>query len=272
MSHKTALVTGASEGIGLEFCKLLAARGYHLILVSRPQALLQEIAQQLEGRHPGIRCTVIAADLAQPQAAETLFNKVKAQQLQVDFLINNAGLLQNGFFVKLSLAKQEAMMQVNVVALTCLTHLFANDMASRKSGHILNLASTAAWMPIPNENVYAATKAFVLSFTQALADEMAALNSGVTISALCPGYTATKMMDNPDQGATLKISSDMMMAPAVVAEIGLNGCLAGKVTIVPGLSNKFVTLLSHLLPKMTFAKILGAFYRKNLVQTATTDF
>ena len=156
-------------------------------------------------------------------------------------------------------------MQVNVVALTCLTHLFANDMASRKSGHILNLASTAAWMPIPNENVYAATKAFVLSFTQALADEMAALNSGVTISALCPGYTATKMMDNPDQGATLKISSDMMMAPAVVAEIGLNGCLAGKVTIVPGLSNKFVTLLSHLLPKMTFAKILGAFYRKNLV-------
>lgn len=263
MTNKTALVTGASDGIGLDFCTLLAQRNYNLILVARREDKLNIIAKTLTETY-GIQCTVIVADLSEPKAAQTLFGRVREKGFEVDFLINNAGLLHNGFFNQLDLGEQEKMMTVNMLALTALTHLFANDMARRKSGHILNLSSLAAWMPIPNQNVYAASKAYVLSFTQALSDEMLAAKSGVNVSALCPGYTATKMMDNPAQGETLRIAPKMMMASAVVAELGINGCLAGKTTIVPGLSNKITAAITHLFPKMLLTKFAGKFYRNNM--------
>ena len=263
MSNQTALVTGASDGIGLEFCTILASRGYNLILVARREAKLNAIAIDLRQSH-GVQCTVIAADLSLPQAAQILFQNTKDQRLQVDFLINNAGLLHNGPFCELSLTEQETMIAVNVLALTSLTHLFANDMATRKTGHILNVASLAAWTPIPSQNVYAATKAYVLAFSQALTDEMNAAGNGVIVSALCPGYTATKMMDNPDQGATLRIPANMMMSSKDVANQGIVGCLSGQHTIVPGISNKIGTAITHLAPKMTLAKLLGRFYRKNM--------
>ncbi|MFT7691300.1 MAG: short-subunit dehydrogenase [Porticoccaceae bacterium] len=263
MSNQTALVTGASDGIGLEFCTILASRGYNLILVARREAKLNAIAIDLRQSH-GVQCTVIAADLSLPQAAQILFQNTKDQRLQVDFLINNAGLLHNGPFCELSLTQQEAMITVNVLALTSLTHLFANDMAARKTGHILNIASVAAWTPIPNQNIYAATKAYVLAFSQALTDEMKAAGNGVIVSVLCPGYTATKMMDNPDQGATLRIPANMMMSPKDVANQGIVGCLSEKHTIVPGISNKLGTAITHLATKMSLAKLLGRFYRKNM--------
>jgi short-subunit dehydrogenase len=263
MSNQTALVTGASDGIGLEFCTILASRGYNLILVARREAKLNAIAIDLRQSH-GVQCTVIAADLSLPQAAQMLFQNTKDQRLQVDFLINNAGLLHNGPFCELSLTQQEAMITVNVLALTSLTHLFANDMAARKTGHILNIASVAAWTPIPNQNIYAATKAYVLAFSQALTDEMNAAGNGVIVSVLCPGYTATKMMDNPDQGATLRIPANMMMSPKDVANQGIVGCLSGQHTIVPGISNKLGTAITHLATKMSLAKLLGRFYRKNM--------
>jgi short-subunit dehydrogenase len=263
MSNQTALVTGASDGIGLEFCTILASRGYNLILVARREAKLNAIAIDLRQSH-GVQCTVIAADLSLPQAAQMLFQNTKDQRLQVDFLINNAGLLHNGPFCELSLTQQEAMITVNVLALTSLTHLFANDMAARKTGHILNIASVAAWTPIPNQNIYAATKAYVLAFSQALTDEMKAAGNGVIVSVLCPGYTATKMMDNPDQGATLRIPANMMMSPKDVANQGIVGCLSGQHTIVPGISNKLGTAITHLATKMSLAKLLGRFYRKNM--------
>ena len=263
MSNQTALVTGASDGIGLEFCTILASRGYNLILVARREAKLNAIAIDLRQSH-GVQCTVIAADLSLPQAAQILFQNTKDQRLQVDFLINNAGLLHNGPFCELSLIEQETMIAVNVLALTSLTHLFANDMATRKTGHILNVASLAAWTPIPSQNVYAATKAYVLAFSQALTDEMNAAGNGVIVSVLCPGYTATKMMDNPDQGATLRIPANMMMSPKDVANQGIVGCLSGQHTIVPGISNKLGTAITHLATKMSLAKLLGRFYRKNM--------
>jgi short-subunit dehydrogenase len=263
MSNQTALVTGASDGIGLEFCTILASRGYNLILVARRESKLNAIAIDLRQSH-GVQCTVIAADLSLPQAAQILFQNTKDQRLQVDFLINNAGLLHNGPFCELSLTQQEAMITVNVLALTSLTHLFANDMAARKTGHILNIASVAAWTPIPNQNIYAATKAYVLAFSQALTDEMKAAGNGVIVSVLCPGYTATKMMDNPDQGATLRIPANMMMSPKDVANQGIVGCLSGQHTIVPGISNKLGTAITHLATKMSLAKLLGRFYRKNM--------
>ena len=263
MSNQTALVTGASDGIGLEFCTILASRGYNLILVARREVKLNEIARDLR-QSQGVQCSVIAADLSLPQAAQLLFQNTKDQGLQVDFLINNAGLLHNGPFCELSLTEQETMIAVNVLALTSLTHLFANDMATRKTGHILNVASLAAWTPIPSQNVYAATKAYVLAFSQALTDEMNAAGNGVIVSALCPGYTATKMMDNPDQGATLRIPANMMMSSKDVANQGIVGCLSGKHTIVPGISNKLGTAITHLATKMSLAKLLGRFYRKKM--------
>ncbi len=263
MSNQTALVTGASDGIGLAFCAILASRGYNLILVARREAKLNEIARDLR-QSQGVQCTVIAADLSLPQAAQLLFQNTKEQRLQVDFLINNAGILHNGPFCELSLTEQETMIAVNVLALTSLTHLFANDMATRKTGHILNVASLAAWTPIPSQNVYAATKAYVLAFSQALTDEMNAAGNGVIVSALCPGYTATKMMDNPDQGATLRIPANMMMSSKDVADQGIIGCLSGKHTVVPGVSNKIGTAITHLATKMSLAKLLGRFYRKKM--------
>ena len=229
MANKIALVTGASDGIGLEFANILGARGYDLILVARREDKLNSIATTLIQEH-GVNCRVIVADLSQPQAAQQLFQNTQSNNLRVDFLVNNAGLLHNGFFTELDINAQERMITVNVLALTSLTHLYANDMSARKSGHILNVASLAGWMPIPNQNVYAATKSYVLSFTQALADELNATGNGVVVSALCPGYTATKMMDNPDQGAKLNIAPNMMMSAKEVAEQGIRDCLSGKMT------------------------------------------
>jgi len=263
MGNKTALVTGASDGIGLEFSDILAARGYDLVLVARREDKLNEVSARLSEKY-GINCTVMAADLSVPQAAETLFQRTCEQNLQIDFLVNNAGLLHNGVFTELSLAEQERMITVNVLALTSLSHLYANDMATRKKGYILNLASLAAWMAIPNQNVYAATKAYVLSFTQALADEMKAANNGVVVSALCPGYTATKMMDNPDQGAKLRIAPNMMMSAKDVAEAGIKGCLAGKSAVVPGVANKMTAAITRLFSKTLLTKLVGSFYRNNM--------
>jgi|TARA_B110000238_G_scaffold192730_1_gene228350 hypothetical protein len=259
----TALVTGASDGIGLEFCKILAGRGYNLILVSRREALLHQISSDLSTEH-GIQCTVIAADLAKPKAAQKLFEATQQKGLQVDFLINNAGLLHNGFFTELDLKAQETMMTVNMLALTSLTHLYANDMTARNSGHILNVASLAAWAPLPNQNIYAATKAFVLSFTQALHNELKAADTGVTATALCPGYTDTRMMDNPDQGAKLTVPAGMLQSAQDVAEQGIDACLKGKATVIPGISNRMTAWITHLFPKMTLANIAGRFYRKNM--------
>jgi hypothetical protein len=156
------------------------------------------------------------------------------------------------------------MITVNIMALTSLTHLFANDMATRAGGHILNVASLAAWMPIPNQNVYAATKAYVLSFSQALHNELKAAGNGITVTALCPGYTATKMMDNPDQGAKLEVPAGMLQSAQDVAEQGINACLAGKPTVVTGIANRVTAAITHLFPKMALANVAGSYYRKNL--------
>ena len=263
MSNKTALVTGASDGIGAEFLEILAGRSYDLILVARREEKLNQLAERVS-REFGVDCTVMVSDLSEPNAAQNLFQRIEERGLQVNFLINNAGLLHNGFFTKLSLGAQEKMIHVNVLALTALTHLYAAKMSSNGGGHILNVASLAGWMAIPNQNVYAASKAYVVSFSQALSNEMIAANSGVQVTALCPGYTATKMMDNPDQGATLRIPSSMMMSAKDVAEIGIKACLAGKDIVVPGLANKFTTIITRLFSKSLITTIFGSFYRKNM--------
>ena len=258
-----ALVTGASDGIGLEFCKILAERGYDLILVARRQQLLDAVSRQLNADY-AVGCEVIVSDLSLPEAAQKLFDTTQERKLRVDFLINNAGLLQNGFFTDIDLQRQEQMMSVNMLALTSLTHLYANDMLSRGGGHILNVSSLAAATPIPNQNVYAASKAYVLAFSQALANELKAVNSGVSVTALCPGFTATKMMDNPDQGARLSIPSMLLQPAREVAQQGIDACLAGRSKWVPGLANRLTGWVAAVLPNALLLPAVGGFYRKNM--------
>lgn len=266
MNVKTALVTGASDGIGLEFCRVLAGSGYQVVLVARREDKLEQLASELQEQF-GTGGIVIPADLSIPGAAHKLFQTVDSRGLQIDFLVNNAGLLCNGFFTELELGDQERMMMLNMVTLTNLTHLFANDMVRRGSGHILNVASTAAWMPIPNQNVYAASKAYVLSFSQALADELRVAHPGVSVCALCPGYTETKMLDNPNQGDKLRVPASLTQSATYVAEKGIAACLAGKSTYIPGLGNRIIAGLSQIVPKTWMAAAMGKTYRRLMGNT-----
>ena len=187
-SRNTALITGASSGIGLELANLFARDGNDLVLVARSEGKLRQIASRLEGEF-GIATRVLAADLAKPHAAQELVMTLNVHKVTIDALVNNAGFGLAGPFVATDLDKELEMIQVNIVALTELTKLLLPGMVTRRSGRILNLASTAAFQPGPLMAVYYATKAYVLSFSEAIADELR--DSGVTVTALCPGPTDT---------------------------------------------------------------------------------
>lgn len=261
MEDSWALVTGASDGIGAEFCRELAKRGHSVILVARREERLRELATEVSDAH-GVHTRVVPSDLAAAGAAQRLYDDVRALGIDVDILVNNAGLLYNGYFDEIPLAKQEDLLAVNVVALTALTHLFTTDMLSRGRGRILNVASTAAWVGIPQQNVYSASKAYVLSFTLALANELKSKNRGVTATALCPSYTATKMLDNPDQGPKLSVPSAMVLQPDAVARQGLEACLRGEAIITPGLSNRVSMGLVQMAPRRWATAALGWAYRR----------
>jgi short-subunit dehydrogenase len=189
---RTALITGASSGIGLELARLHARKGGNLVLVARSRDKLDALKQELEAAH-GIRATVIAADLAAPGAARSVFEQTEALGIRVDLLINNAGFGGHGLFHEQALTSLQAMMQVNMAALTELTHCYLPGMVQRRRGRILNVSSTAGFMPGPLQAVYYATKAYVTSFTQAVAEEVTV--HGVTATALCPGAVATGFVE-----------------------------------------------------------------------------
>lgn len=188
MGSKTALITGASSGLGVEFLRLYAADGYDLILVARSEARLKELAAEMEKAY-SVKAHVLTADLSAPGAVEPLFAELTRRGLKVDALVNNAGYGDFGFFTETSLDKEVGMMQLNMVSLVHLTKVCLKGMKQRGEGEILNVASTAAFQPGPLMAVYYASKAFVLSFSEALANELA--GSGVKVSVLCPGPTAT---------------------------------------------------------------------------------
>ena len=187
-SKNTALITGASSGIGLELAKLHARQGGNLVLVARSGDKLETLKQELEVKYL-INVTVIVEDLSQIGAANRVFAQTHSMGLDVDMLINNAGFGGHGLFHTRDLNAEEAMMQVNMAALTSLTHLYLQGMVERKYGRILNVSSTASFMPGPLQAVYYATKAYVTSFSQAIAEEVAAHN--ITVTALCPGPVET---------------------------------------------------------------------------------
>ena len=186
---QTALITGASNGIGLELARIHAKRGGDLVLVARSQDKLKQLADELRAQYDGIQITVIAQDLTMPQAAQSVFAQTEQLGIQVDILINNAGFGGHGRFFERELAKEQQMIQLNITALTELTHLYLQGMVARRRGKILNVSSTASFMPGPLQAVYYATKAYVTSFSQAVAEEVREF--GITATALCPGAVAT---------------------------------------------------------------------------------
>jgi len=229
----TALVTGASSGIGVEFARYHASKGGDVVLVARSKDRLDELKSELESAH-GISATVIAADLAQPDSAENIFAATEAAGLQIDILINNAGFGGHGKFHERDLAKDQAMMQVNMVSLVNLTHLYLQGMVNRNSGKILHVASTAAFMPGPLQAVYYATKAFVMSFSQAVAQELDGTN--VTSTVLCPGAVATGFVAAGDlEGVDLWNNA---ATPESVAKCGYDAMMKGELVKInePGLS------------------------------------
>lgn len=196
---KTALVTGSTGGIGNAFCNLLASEGYDLILVSRNEIALEKQAIRLS--NSGVNVNFFAADLSQPGSPNDLYNRIKESKLTVDVLINNAGFNEVGFFCATDLSKELDMIQVHIKSLTELTKLFLPQMIERESGRILNLGSTGSYMPCPCDAVYAATKAYVLSFSSALYHELK--GTGVTVTCLCPGATRTSFAEKAGIESTL---------------------------------------------------------------------
>ncbi|NOH78404.1 SDR family oxidoreductase [Vibrio sp. RE86] len=184
----TALITGASNGIGLELAKIHAEKGGDLVIVARSKGKLEQLKKDLEAQY-SVRVDVISSDLSHPESVQQIFAQTNSMGIQVDVLINNAGFGGHGKFFERSLEDEQAMMQVNMVTLTNLTHLYLKGMIERNSGKILNVSSTASFMPGPLQAVYYATKAYVTSFTQAIADEVKDRN--ISVTALCPGTVDT---------------------------------------------------------------------------------
>ena len=252
MNNRTALITGASGGIGLEFARIFAREGYNLVLVARSADKLTALAESLAGEF-GISALAHPADLTDPAAPDALFAAMQEQGIAVDVLVNNAGFATFGLFTETDLQQELDEIQLNITALTHLSKLFGREMAARRRGGILNVASVAAFQPGPLMAVYYATKAYVLSFSEALANEMA--DFGVTVSVLCPGATVTDFFDRADMGKSGLLKNAPMMDAKTVAEIGYRGFVRGKTVVIPGLMNQLMVFSTKLAPRRIAAKI-----------------
>jgi len=231
--REVALVTGASLGIGKELAKIFAANGHDVVLVARSEDKLQSLARELEGAH-GITAHVIPADLTDPSAPADIFAQLQSRGIELDYLVNNAGFGASGAFAELSLQRQMDMMHVNMDALVALTHLALQGMLVRGKGRILNIASTAAFQPGPDMAIYYATKAFVLMFSEGIAEEVK--DSGVAVTAHCPGATATSFPGTA--GNDTSILFKLGAAPAdKVARHAYRSMMKGRVVAIEGLMN-----------------------------------
>lgn len=252
---KTAVITGASSGLGLEFVKLFANDGYNLVVIARNEQKLLEIKQN----YPTINVTVIPKDLSKPGTIIEIVNELDMQQIQVDVLVNNAGFGLLGSFESLSIEQQLNMIQLNISSLTELTYHLLPKLKMSESGKILNVASTAAFQPGPNMAVYYATKAFVLSFSEALAEELKEHN--ITVTTLCPGATKTNFSSVAKVENTKMFSN--AMSSDVVAQQGYRALMQGKGVVITGGSNKVGALAAKFLPRRTAAKVAKLVMKEN---------
>ena len=255
--NKTALITGASGGLGLDFARLAAADGYNLVLVARSGDKLNGIAEEL-GREYGIAAQVCAADLSKPAEVEKVVEFVSEAGLQIDCLINNAGFGDTGHFADRPWAVQQEMINLNILALGRLTHAFVGDMKQRGRGFILNIASTAAFQPGPNFTVYSATKAFVLSFTEALREELK--GTGVKCTCSCPGVTDTGFHERAATNG-MRITRMSMMKSETVALQAWQAMKNGKQTIIHGLMNRVMSFSLRFTPRTAVPPMVASFMK-----------
>lgn len=245
------LITGASSGIGLDLAHLFAADGYNLVLVARSADKLGNLAAELKRKHK-VEAFAVPIDLAEPAAPEELFRLLDEQGIFIDVVVNNAGFGTHGAFVESDPMAELQMIQVNITALVSLTRLFLPNMLANKRGRILNVASTAAFQPGPYMAGYYASKAFVLSFSEAIAAELS--GTGVTVTALCPGPTDTGFQKRAGMEQTLLFKANTMTS-AEVARIGYRAMLKGKRVVITGAKNKILAFSTRLAPRRVVTAI-----------------
>jgi len=251
----TTLITGASSGIGEVFARKLAARGRNVLLVARSEEKLVTLCNEL-GRSNRIRAQYVALDLSKPESAEQLFDEAGKRGLTVEMLINNAGFGSMGEFGNLDLARELNMIDLNIKSLVELTHRFLQPMIERRQGAIINVASTAAFQPVPFMATYAATKAFVLSFSEALWEENRA--HGIKVLALCPGVTDTNFFE---AARGHKPPARVSQTPEEVVDTALRGLAQGKSHVISGWTNFLMTQSERLAPRSLITRVAGRMMR-----------
>ena len=258
-----ALVTGASSGIGAALANCFAEHDHDLVLVARNAQKLSDLSEQLIERH-GVKVMVLPADLSQADAAQGLAETLRRKGRVVDVLVNNAGVLSQGAFAGMGLATHQEMIDLNINGLTAMLAQFVPPMVQRRRGRVLNVASIAAFQPVPSLATYAATKAYVLSLTESLAEEVKPF--GVSATALCPGITATNMLERAlDANAQVgRIPGFLIGDAEQVAQQGFEACIAGRVVCVPGVVNQAAILASRGSPRWLVRRIGGLLGRRAL--------
>jgi short-subunit dehydrogenase len=251
-SNETALITGASSGIGLHLAREFARHGHPLILVAPVEEEIRAVADELHQSY-GVRTRAIARNLEEPNAAQEIFDALQRDQLAVDILVNNAGHGFKGPFSEIPIERDLSMVRLNIEAVLRLTKLFLPPMLQRRTGRILNTASVAGFEPGPLLAVYHGTKAFVLSVSEALATELEEF--GITVTALCPGPTDTDFFPKADMLETRAFQKANVMAPQEVARMGYTAVMQGQRVIVTGAVNKAMVFSRHLMPESAQAKV-----------------
>ena len=247
---KTAFITGSSNGIGYELAKIHAEKGDNLVLVARSKSKLDELKSVLEKKYK-VHIHTIGKDLSLPGAANEVYDELKKQNISVDYLINNAGIGDIGLFSESDWNKQERMINLNITALTHFTWLFLQDMIERGSGKIMNVASTASFQPGPTMSVYFASKAYVLSFSEALSDEVK--DKGITVTALCPGSTESGFHAAAMEDRKL-IRERKLPSSRQVAGYGYRAMMKGKTVAIPGLKNTLMATSVRFMPRALVVK------------------
>ena len=254
-----ALITGASSGIGRELVLLMAAKGHALVLVARRSEQLKQLAEEITAQYK-TNVHVIAKDLTSPTAADEIYEETNKRGLAIDILINNAGFGDFGSYLCTDPNKELQMLQLNIIALTRLTKLFLPNMVLRHSGHVMNLASVAAFMPGPYMTVYYATKAFVLSYTEALAEELH--QTGIKITAFCPGPVATKFEKTSQLEKSGLFKKQKIADAAAVAKNAYQAMMKGKVVAVNGFQYKTMLFFMNFAPRAVVRKMVAWIQRE----------
>lgn len=261
--QRTALITGSSNGIGYELARIHAMKGGDLILVARSLSKLREIREQLENKYH-VQVYIIGKDLSVASSAKEIFEEVKENHITVEYLINNAGFGNFGLFAESDWSRQEQMINLNVTTLAYFTWLFLPEMIYRRSGKVMNVASVASFAPGPTMAVYYATKAFVLSFSEAIYNEVS--DYGITVTALCPGPTQSGFQETASLQGSKLFTGKNIPAAREVAQYGYRSMMKGKTVAIHGIKNKILAHSIRIAPRSLVPKITRRIQEKQYVK------